>query len=174
MLLLLLACTGTNGSDSVGGCATSGDLSPTCPCDDPSVEIGTGTKAFQAVSEGGEATMVHGPQGGWHVLAAAQFENLAPIVSIHYTITVVSSGTVVSDNSYRVQMVADGDCTGYFPNMYGYLDVTELADGDLDTPPETLAGQDLLLSMEVEDTDDRTATDTLTVVAALDPVDEEP
>ena len=38
-------------------------------------------------------------------------------------------------------------------------------------PPELLAGRELLLRIDIEDEAGRTASDTLTAIAALDPID---
>jgi hypothetical protein len=168
--LALAACTGSDGEDV---CDTAGSsLAAACACSEPTVEVGSGEMIFEEMPEGSPLTMVHGPQGGWHMLGSARFENFAPIVAVHYSIDVVATGARVSDNNYRVQMVEDGECTGFYPGMYGYLMVAEIATGELDTPPELLGGEEMLLTMTVEDADGRTASDTLTVIAALDPADE--
>jgi hypothetical protein len=178
-LSLLLGCSGgvtdVGNLDSTGEpcVAASSELDEECACEAPSIVIGSGATAYEPLAEGSPLTMVHGPQGGWHMLGSAQFANLLPIVAIHYTITVVADGTVISDNNYRVQMVRDATCSGYFPGMYGYLDVAALAEGDSDTPPELLGGAELELRMEVVDTEERSAVDTLRVVAELDPTDAE-
>lgn len=172
--LALAACTscdGLPGHDSTACADTASVLPSSCACDVPTVEIGGGDIAFVEASDGMPATMVHGPQGGWHLLGSARMVNFAPIVTIHYTVTAVALGTVVSDNTYRVQMVAESDCTGFYPGMYGYLDVTDLASGEVDTPPEVLAGQQLVLRMDVTDTEGRLAEDELVVIAALDEAD---
>jgi hypothetical protein len=83
---------------------------------------------FQPYAEGDGAVMVHGPQGGWHVEASMRVTNTVPIVAIRYTIE--AEGARISDNNYRVQILQDGPCTGYYPGMYGYLNVTALAVGD--------------------------------------------
>ncbi|MDP2307216.1 MAG: hypothetical protein Q8P18_14415 [Pseudomonadota bacterium] len=166
-LLFFLACTGAPLKED--SAAPDG-----CFSEPATVEVGGGSLAFEPVADGAEMTMVHGPQGGWHVLASARFSDVNPIVAIHYTVAVTSgagAGQIVVDNEYRVLIVEDVECGGYYPGMYGYLDVSALADGELDTPPELLAGQDLLLRMDVTDLDGRVASDTLTGRAALDPVD---
>ena len=117
--------------------------------------------------------MVHGPQGGWHILGSARMSNFSPIVRIHYVVTVEATGAIVADNNYRVEMRTDAECSGYYAGMYGYLDVRELAAGELDTPPELLAGQELRLTMEVADEQGAAASDSLMVIAALDPMDVE-
>ena len=34
--------------------------------------IGTGEYAWESISTGDEITMVHGPQGGWHILGSVR------------------------------------------------------------------------------------------------------
>ena len=167
LLLLLLGCP--VGNDLAASCTDTG----ACACDSASVEVGGGDVEFIPLTDGADATMVHGPQGGWHVLGSARMSNFSPIVRIHYTVTVEATGAIVADNNYRVEMRTDGECSGYYAGMYGYLDVRELADGELDTPPELLAGQELRLTMEVADEQGAAATDSLMVIAALDPMDVE-
>jgi hypothetical protein len=72
-LLLLLACGGDGDS-----------AFELCPLDDePTLAIGGGTGAFQALADGDTITLVHGPQGGYHLelgLRATGFDasTLAP------------------------------------------------------------------------------------------------
>lgn len=142
-----------------------------CFANEPSIRIGSGESSFEEVADGDGLTMVHGPQGGWHMLASVWAENVEQIVEIEFTITVKSTGAVVSDNSYRVALVTDGECGGYFPGMYGYLSVDEIADGELDTPPELLSYETMVLAMTVTDGEGRTASTELEVLAEPDPVD---
>lgn len=121
---------------------------------------------------GESTTIVHGPQGGWHILASVWLENIERIVTIRYDIALAESGELVSENEYRVQTVEVDACTGYYPGMYGYLNVEALATGEADTPPELLAGKDLLIRMNVTDAEGRAADGELSVVGALDPSDE--
>ncbi|HND00133.1 MAG TPA: hypothetical protein PKW90_28655, partial [Myxococcota bacterium] len=114
--LLWMACSsgresGADDSVDTGPCAGAAQ-----------VEIGDGTDPFVAIDEGASVTMVHGPQGGWHMLAGVRVTHTDDIVSIHYTIDTVPDGVVVSDNSYRVQLRDEGNCQGTYWNMYGYLD----------------------------------------------------
>lgn len=142
-----------------------------CFGDAPSVRIGSGESEFEVVDPGAGLTMVHGPQGGWHMLASVWAENVDQIVEIEFAIRVKETGAVVSDNSYRVALVTDGECGGYFPGMYGYLSVDEIEDGELDTPPELLSYETLVISMMVTDAEGRTASSELEVLAEPDPVD---
>ena len=156
------------------GCGGGGADDTANPCTDgePSLEIGDGEYTWAALGAGEEVVMVHGPQGGWHVLASIWTENIATLVTIDYLITATDfDDYVVADDSYRVAMVTDDECGGFYPGIYGYLDVGELASGEADTPPEVLSYSNLRMSMTVTDSDGRVATDTLDVVASPDPMD---
>ncbi len=156
---------------SLCGCDASGTDRSACFVDEPVLSIGTGDEEWVELAEGDPVTMAHGPQGGWHILGSARVDNTDQVVSIDYSVAVESTGEVVADNSYRVALVLDEECSGYFPGMYAYLHVEDIAQGEEDTPPELLADQDLVLRMEVVDTAERSIAGDLTVVAVRDPVD---
>lgn len=165
----------------VSGTTDSGDTGPrTIPLGSMAAEcaeypatvaVGTGSMAYEPLQDGDPATIVHGPQGGWHVLASGRIANTLNVVTISYSIRTLPEGTPVSWNQYRVQLVPYDTCTGDYPGMYGYLDVSALADGEADTPPELLVGRELELTLQVEDADGRAASGSVTVVGALDPTD---
>ena len=162
------ACTGKSSSngDSGGGTGTGPTTGTTgttgtgtgpggCFSSDPVVEVGTGERTFETLDNGEGVMMVHGPQGGWHMLGSMQATHMTEIVAAHFVITHLESGVVVADNTYRVATVYDEDnCMGYYPGMYGYLYVEELAQGDMDTPPELMAYDDMQFCMTVTDQDD--------------------
>ena len=147
------------------------DTGLSCESGRPYVEIGTGEDGFEPLFAGDPVTMVHGPQGGWHVLGSVRIWNMGPIVDINFHVTSVLREAVVAENNYRVATVAETDCTGLFWGMYGYLDVHEIAEGDLDTPPELLAYEDLEFRMTVKDTDGREKVSRLIVKGVPDPAD---
>ena len=91
------------------------------------------------------------------------------IIEVHYTVTDVESGVRVSDNNYRVAVVEDGECTGYYPGMYGYLDVAELAT-DVATRPPRCSATSSSHWMKVTDYEGREVTET-EGTAQPDPVD---
>jgi hypothetical protein len=67
MLLLLVAC-------SPGGGPLFDD-----PCDpggDPTLEIGTGAYEYEDLEPDGTVELVHGPQGGYHVLVGLAATNI--------------------------------------------------------------------------------------------------
>lgn len=179
MTILLLPFGFTGCGEEAGLKATDGDTAP-LPCDErpASVAIGaSGTDELQRpiwteMPEGSEQTMVHGPQGGWHILASADVQSTDAIVTIEYAITWPARDSAqLSYGSFRVMLVPDARCGGYYAGMLGILDVSEVATGEADTPPEVLAGETLALSMEIVDLNGLTASDAVNVVAALDPDD---
>ena len=189
LLLLLLACPRNepepnpdpDTSDTVSACDTAieadtgiqiGVITPSCRCTEPSVTIGTGELEWEDLPDNAPLTMVHGPQGGWHMLGSAQVCGSRNVVTIHYTITHDNSATVVSDNTYRVALVTDeSSCCGYYPGMYGFIGVHEMAEGELDTPPELLACESLTMKMVVTDTGGRSLSVEKSVIATPDPTD---
>ncbi|MBO85460.1 MAG: hypothetical protein CL927_08885 [Deltaproteobacteria bacterium] len=190
LALWVLGCSGKNpspadtgggsGSGSGTGSGTTGNGTSSgpgagCFSVDPAVEVGTGEREFVTLEDGQGVTMVHGPQGGWHMLGSMQAAHMTEIVAAHFVITHLPTGVVVADNTYRVATVYDEDnCMGYYPGMYGYLYVEDLASGDLDTPPELMAYDEVQFCMTVTDQEEREEHDCRTVVALPDPIDLEP
>ena len=178
MLFLFLACwakgqdTGENAQEEFG-----------CGERNTHVTIGSGEFEWEDLTANDEVVMVHGPQGGWHMLGSIRLSGSEQIVEIDYTIRDIASNVIVSDNHYRVALVMDGECQGYYPGMYGYLNVTDLAVGDLDTPPELLAQNTLEMVMKANDCpvskdeqglcsrDERWAENSISVLAVKDPID---
>jgi hypothetical protein len=162
VLSLMLGCTDT-GSET-GAVSSCFDVAP-------HLSIGTGESEWLPLESGDAVTMVHGPQGGWHILGSVRLDNTDQIVVVDYSVHVAETGELIADDSYRVALVLDEECSGYFPGMYAYLDVSSLAEGEADTPPELLAYEDVVLSMSVTDSSDRMVASEITVLAVPDPVD---
>lgn len=154
-----------------GARSDSGALPTGCFANEAMVDVGTGATAFEPLAEGDPVVMVHGPQGGWHLLGSVRTHNMTEVVRIRFEVVVEDTGAVVADNSLYVQTLPDGDCAGVYPGMYAYLVVEELADGDADTPPELLAYKSLMFRAFVEDQDGRTASGEVRITATPDPVD---
>lgn len=154
-------------ADVDGGVDDTG--SESCWDASPTIEVGTGETTFERLDDGDPVVMVHGPQGGWHMLGSVRIHSMESIIDVSYTITDEASGVRVSDNTYRVAVVVDGECTGFYPGMYGYLTVDEM--GTPGRPPDLLSYKTLEMKMDVTDYGDRTASKTVRVVAQPDPVD---
>ena len=156
------------------------------PCfqGEPVLYIGEGASSFVEFGDSPTSMMIHGPQGGWHILASIRVENMSDILQVEYSIEHLDSGVIVSDNSYRLAIVPDGECSGYYPGLYGYLRVVDLYDGDLDTPPELLGGDILRIHIRVNDCGasleessacvqaERWVEGFVDVTAVLDPIDQ--
>ncbi|MDP2306630.1 MAG: hypothetical protein Q8P18_11465 [Pseudomonadota bacterium] len=170
LFLLLAGCTdGDAAPDCVSDDASTEE--PTCSCGPATVLIGGGADSFEPVEDGDDAIIVHGPQGGWHLLGSVRVENLSEYLTIHYWIEAPELGATVSDNTYRVVRKADGPCAGTYAGMFGYLSITALASGEADTPPEVLEGKELVLHMDVTDLDGVAASDELRVRGVRDAMD---
>jgi hypothetical protein len=149
---------------------------PDVPCGEgePSITLGTGAELFEPLTAGDPVTMVHGPQGGWHILGSLSARHTHPVVDISYTIDSLTHGERVSMNQDRVLLRESEDCTGTFVGMYGYLlglpgEDSENPD-DLDIP-NLLGGLPLQLNMMVTDLNGVELTAHIEVLAALDPAD---
>jgi hypothetical protein len=134
--------------------------------------VGTGDDAFESLSPGDPVVMVHGPQGGWHMLGSVRVRYTTPVVNIRFTID-TEAGVNIADNNLNVLLVDEGDCQGSYPGMYAYLDVTELEVGDRDTPPELLSYETLRMTATITDEGDRVVTDSVRIEAIPDPEDVE-
>lgn len=73
--------------------------------------------------------------------------------------------------TYNVELDPLDECTATSLGQYGYLDVSPLATGSLDTPPELLVGHTLSLRVDATDFTGTGATDEIQVVAVPDPDD---
>jgi len=140
------------------------------PCD-VLLQVGSGDLYFIPLSSLDEVEMVHGPQGGWHIWWSVLLSGTEPTAQLHGTITDIDSNVVVSDITYNVKLDPVDDCIGESIGQFGYLDVSGLASGSLDTPPELLVGHTLLLRVEAADFAGTTASDDVLVVAVPDPED---
>jgi hypothetical protein len=147
------------------------------------LDLGEGELEFQSFNDEMEATMVHGPQGGWHILASFQLENALQILDVEFTIIHLPTGELISDNSYRLAMILEEDCIGYYPGLYGYINIANLIDGEVDTPPEILAYDPIVMKMRINDCglaqqaegvcnpEERWIEKSLELIAVPDPID---
>jgi hypothetical protein len=183
MLLLLLGACGTSAGPAGKADSAAAVDTADLPCDQrtPTVTLGgssvdeLGRPIWTEMPEGSEQTMIHGPQGGWHILASADVQSTDPIVTLVYTITwPAHDDAQLSWSSVQVMLVDDDRCGGYYAGILGILDVSAVAEGDLDTPPELLAGEELVLHMDVTEryATSVTASDERHVIAVRDPADE--
>jgi hypothetical protein len=179
MLLLFLACgeRDTGVEDSLADCASIeadtgvqvGVIEPECRCFEPALEIGTGLEVYEEIVDD-SLTMVHGPQGGWHLPAAVRVHNTRNVVAIQATVTDVETGIpVTTELSYRVQVVDEGSCSGVYTNMFLYLDTGALDEEG--NPATSLSCRMVDIEMCADDTGGHEACATRRVFVEPDPVD---
>jgi hypothetical protein len=146
-------------------------LTGDCMIDPTIVEVGEGEEEFIPLADGDPVTIVHGPQGGWHITGAVRATGFGQIARLRYTIEDLSSGVFVTDYSYNVAMVMEDECVGTFYNLTGFITIAELGGGDEIIPPDLLEDHELRLTLHVENFADRTGEASVTVIGKRDPQD---
>jgi hypothetical protein len=147
-------------------CAGQPSLPDACANTGPSAELGTGEDAYEPLEAGAEHTMVHGPQGGWHLLFAMQLTAMAPVVEAWLTVTDRPTGELASEAHFRVGTTTTGECTAVYTNMYAHLDVPRGSNA-----VETYGYHDFDLTLRVEDRLGREGADAYSILAVPDPRD---
>ena len=82
----------------------------------PQVHIGTGEYEWQEI-EDDSLMMIHGPQGGWHMLGSIWLAIQLKIVEVSFQIFTLDD-VMISDNNYRVAMIMEEECVGYYWNVW--------------------------------------------------------
>jgi hypothetical protein len=156
------------------------DTTITDPCLMPAavVELGTGDIEinYRAIQTGDPVTMVHGPQGGWHIDVAATIRSPTPDVSFHSVVTDEAGNQLSGSQPADLLALASYDpvtCEGL---VYGRRALL------LDYTPPVGGLQEFICSLEftvltidvdvVELATGATTEGTMTPSAALDPADE--
>ena len=165
LCFLMVSCTADN--------ALKGGPPDNTSCSEPaSVVVGSGELEWVNLDPGDGVDIVYGSQGGWHIVGSADVTGMDSGVTIHFTITDVKSGILVSDNSYESGFTTEEECSGSLLGMYGYLDVETLTGNPEVTPPEALAYHTIEMRMEAEDSAGRRAESRIEVVAIPEMPDE--
>lgn len=121
----------------------------------PALTLGTGDTTFEMLTEGGDIELVHGPQGGWHVVVAARFSGFDPDGAV-LTFEVRDGDEVLVSIAMALlerRLTREG---------LAYLELNAFAIFDI-TGPDAVVGRTVTLSAniragEIELTDERTAT----------------
>lgn len=140
------------------------------PPGDAVVELGTGTVDFAPLADGDELPLIAGPQGGYHFIVHVRAMGIAPgdprtpgVPENPRTTFVAYRGDIQIDLDlppYRLGFQPDGEYVS-FPSGRILQVSTNLI-------PE-LYGQDVRITVTVEDEDGDTASDERTIVAIEDP-----
>ncbi len=158
--LLGPACLGNHGADSSLVAAES------CEGEATAAQIGTGTDEWEPLTEGQELSIIHGPQGGYHLVTAVLFDNMDSFVEIEVGGRWPAASEEVCVGHNRVAASCAEECRCQSLDLYCHLDVSDLASNPEQlTAPELLSGESLCLSIMVEDQSGRTASDEVCVVA---------
>ncbi len=146
---------------------------------EPAVSLGTGELAFEPLVEGGVLSVVHGPQGGYHVVGSVRARGFDPgdadrldapnnpLVAFR---TWRDDVDLTLTGAYRqgldpraVEADADADAAGWTHEMVGRLCILDIADDD------ELAGDTVVFEVEVTDVLGRVFRDTKALTIEKDP-----
>jgi hypothetical protein len=110
-------------------------VDPGDPGDAKTVEVGSGSGAFQELGPGAVVTLVAGGQGGYHVWISVRCSGCAQSGTVSYGIEDADTGELLSfdglqqgldmqeDGPYLEQLGMTGFLSGYDPSMYDGLRV---------------------------------------------------
>ena len=118
----------------------------------PLLELGTGTQSFAALTNGQMVTIIAGPQGGFHVWAAARTRAPLDPMLLKLTVKVKLAGTELSSTDYKVNLVKNGAYSEWYA-------MTALVDD-----PAQVRGKSTVIELIATDSAGRTATDSRTVI----------
>jgi hypothetical protein len=172
VLGISVGCSGGGGPKGDTGSLVEGG----CTSDDITIAPGTGAEAYVPLAAGDPVTLVHGPQGGWHIETAALVGHSEPEVSVDPRVTVPDLGGLEIVGEQEPSFIAlvgydEATCEGNFYNVRGFVDTEQGALSDQDFVC-TLEGKALALDVTVADiATGRTSTAGVEVVGELDPAD---
>ncbi len=76
------------------------------------LELGTGLEAWQSVAPTGDRVeLVHGPQGGYHILGRYRFDGFMPDVFAYFRVTPVEGGAPVNTPTVRLHRTSTAGLT---------------------------------------------------------------
>jgi hypothetical protein len=145
---------------------------PTDPCASPGVHLGSGVTDHLPLAAGDPVTLVHGPQGGWHVDVSGWVVGTGQVVSVHPSLVRLSDGLALAGEQtpQSLALTATEPCGWEFWAVRAFVD--DFVDPDPVGFVCSLAGEPLALTVEVVDlVSGLTLTDTVEVVGASDPLE---
>lgn len=172
-MVLTAVLVGCSEGDDGGGSETPLDAAA-CTAEDITLEVGTGKSGYVPLEDGDPVTMVHGPQGGWHVETGGRLLNSEREIAIYPSIR-SEDLEVTGDQQPAYQALADYEettCEGVFYGVRTFVEATR------DSGPTgldfvcALAGRTVTFALTTEDlSTGRQETAEVDVVLALDPID---
>ncbi len=140
----------------LAGCARGGpDLDI-----DPFVELGTGVVRFERLVDDMEVPTVYGPQGGYHIWGSVRVTGIDwRRVQLYFEL-LDEDGELVSDPTHMPASLRDcSDQDGCTAGMGEEVGITVFVDD-----PPAIWSEDITMTVEVSDSDDRIAYDERLVV----------
>lgn len=157
LLLVCLVCSACGGAAGV-------DAGP------PTAELGTGELSFEPIDPGADLFVIHGPQGGYHLIGAMRASGIDP--GNPDDLGDPSNPTTefrVFRGETRVDLMASSYTQGLNRTEDGvYQMIARRVILDIQDDAE-LDGAELRFELEVRDVHGATATDTRTIVARPHP-----
>lgn len=150
LLSLAVGCSPVGGvlpDADAGGVTTTQDAGQ-----QPLLELGTGTQSFAPLTDGQTVTIIAGPQGGFHVWAAARTRAPLDPMLLKLTVKVKLAGAELSSTDYKVNLVKNGAYSEWYA-------MTALV-----PDPATVRGKSTVIELVATDAAGRTASDSRTVI----------
>ncbi len=152
---------------------TSGASAGDAAAAEPALTLGGGEEAYVEAADGEEAVIYFGAQGGTHLFGSIRMVGLDPgdpelansnkaNPQVHYRVETLEDGETVAEATLRFP----------FTPVEGETDVFELVGLTMFLDGKTCgatAGGEVLVTVDVVDADDVSATDSATWVAVMDP-----
>lgn len=141
---------------------------------DPAIELGTGDIDFEPLADGGDIYVIHGPQGGYHLLASLRVVGIetgnpddpADAINPTMTFSVEHGGADITLTGQYHQgldpIVPEGGAWSH--QTVGRLCILDIADDDV------LDGEPIHFAVEIADTEGRVLTDARDLVAVPHPL----
>lgn len=138
------------------GCTGGGGADRDCvPGKDPSLEIGVGLGGYEALADGGEFPLIHGPQGGYHLEIGLLARRIDGDDLISGELTGSIDGVVLARTSPWLDFRCDEDVGGL--TSWGTRLIYE-------ETPEFLDGKTTVVTARVTDLEGTTVEATSTFV----------
>jgi hypothetical protein len=118
----------------------------------PDLEVGTGTSAFEPLTDGQSVSIIFGPQGGYHVWAALRLKKSFAPERVEVHARLLQGSAELSDNGYLLNLVDAGD-------RYEWYGLQALV-----PDPAAIDGQPVTVRLEVKDQSGKSASAEVRVV----------
>ena len=147
-----------------------------CTPVEPDLELGAGDIAFEPLDNGDPIDVIHGPQGGFHVLGSVRVNGIDPgdpndlqsprNPTVTFTVTADGDNQLVDAFSSFTQGLRASPDDGWQHQMLGRFLILEITDDD------ELHGRTLEIGVELTDADGTVLTDALTLQARRHPANQ--